>query len=166
MDKLPIQLRKNDFTDLHNGDILCLVGAKGKVYKAKQSKNILVEIISTYWQHLAFHQFTIRTSVDFDNSKDTEDIGDPTQIDLDEFISSQKRKHPDDDSVGMIVTTSPSKKPRLDTGKAGLSSFNSMVMLNPNELQNMKKIGFGSSGEVYEAIWRGTRVAGIPPSKL
>ena len=44
-------------------------------------------------------------------------------------------------------------------GEGGLTSSPSAVLIGSNELTYIKTIGTGSCGEVYEANWKGTRVA-------
>jgi len=43
--------------------------------------------------------------------------------------------------------------------KPPLPITNSTVLINPDELEFVRSIGVGSSGEVYEMLWKSTRVA-------
>lgn len=51
------------------------------------------------------------------------------------------------------------KRYKVEAERPALTVANSTVLINPKELEFIKTIGVGSCGEVFEANWRGTRVA-------
>ena len=115
-----------------------------------------------------------RFGVQIDDNMDGNDeqqfsVEDATQIDLDalqqyadnnnmNYKTKRLIKHEDD-----TMATSKRYKVNGEFKPPGhvppLQHGSSMIMVNPGDIKFIRTIGYGTCGEVSEAMWKGTRVA-------
>ncbi len=88
---------------------------------------------------------------------------DATQLDLDALEELQRRNMHTNMSTKRYRGDEENGSVKRFKGdgefRAPLTSTGSALLINPSELEIVKTVGVGSCGEVFEAMWRGTKVA-------